>query len=122
MAADAEEDREPEGGATDGLVKLVQTAGGALIVTFALIFTFVVGLTAVALAEPADRVSIASAAFAAIGTIAGTYFGIRMGADGKERAEKERRESQRLVEHVAAKVGEGPVKEAREEIRRGAAA
>ncbi len=102
---------------TDRLISLIQTSGGALTVALAITLTFVVALVAIPLASGGDRVTIATAAFTGIGTIAGAYFGVRVGADGKERAEQDRQEAQLVVERVAAKVDEGPVREAREEVR-----
>ncbi len=102
---------------TDRLISLIQTSGGALTVALAITLTFVVALVAIPLASGGDRVTIATAAFTGIGTIAGAYFGLRVGADGKERAEQDRQEAQLVVERVAAKVDEGPVREAREEVR-----
>lgn len=102
---------------TDRVIDLIQTSGGALTVALAITLTFVVALVAIPLASGGDRVTIATAAFTGIGTIAGAYFGVRVGADGKERAEQDRQEAQLIVERVAAKVNERPVREAREEVR-----
>jgi hypothetical protein len=102
---------------TDRLISLIQTSGGALTVALAITLTFVVALVAIPLAADGDRVTIATAAFTGIGTIAGAYFGVRVGADGKERAEQDRQEAQLVVERVAAKVDDAPVREAREEVR-----
>lgn len=102
---------------TDRVIDLIQTSGGALTVALAITLTFVVALVAIPLASGGDRVTIATAAFTGIGTIAGAYFGLRVGADGKERAEQDRQEAQLIVERVAAKVNERPVREARDEVR-----
>lgn len=103
---------------TDRFVHLVESAGGALTVALALAFTFIIAVVALGSSPVEDRVTVAAAAFSAIGTVAGTYFGIRLGADGKEKSERARAETQAVVERVAAKVGEQPVKEARQEVRR----
>jgi hypothetical protein len=104
---------------TARLIRLIETSGAALTVALAITFTFVVALVAIPLAAGRDRVTIATAAFTGIGTIAGAYFGIRVGAEGKEKAEKDRQEAQLVVERVAdkAEVGAGAVREAREEVR-----
>lgn len=102
---------------TDRVINLIQTSGGALTVALAITLIFVVALVAIPLASGGDRVTIATAAFTGIGTIAGAYFGVRLGADGKERAEQDRQEAQLIIERVAAKVNERPVREAREEVR-----
>ncbi len=94
-----------------------QSSGGALCVLLAITFTFVVALVAIPLAPGGDRVTLATAAFTGIGTIAGAYFGVRVGSDGKERAERDRNEAQLVVERVASKVDDAPVREARDEIR-----
>jgi len=62
-------------------------------------------------------VTLATAACTGTGTIAGAYFGVRVGSDGKERAERDRNEAQLVVERVAAKFDDAPVREARDEIR-----
>jgi len=102
---------------TDRLIYLIQSSGGALCVLLAITFTFVVALVAIPLAPGGDRVTLATAAFTGIGTIAGAYFGVRVGSDGKERAERDRNEAQLVVERVASKVDDAPVREARDEIR-----
>ncbi len=106
---------------TDRLIGLVEHSGAALTVALAITFTFIVALVAIPLAAASDRVTVATAAFTGIGTIAGAYFGIRVGAEGKERAEQERQEAQLVVERVAAKgeVAPGAVRQAREEVRQG---
>ncbi len=103
-----------------GLIGLIQNSGAALTVALAITFTFVVALVAIPLAAASDRVTVATAAFTGIGTIAGAYFGIRVGAEGKERAEQDRHEAQLALERVADKgeVAPGAVREAREEVRR----
>ena len=104
----------------DRLVSLIQTSGGALTVALAISFTFVVALVAIPLAAGRDRVTVATAAFTGIGTIAGAYFGLRVGAEGKEQAEQDRQEAQLALERVADKseVQSGAVREAREEVRK----
>ena len=69
----------------DRLVSLIQTSGGALTVALAISFTFVVALVAIPLAEGVDRVTVATAAFTGIGTIAGAYFGLRVGGRARSR-------------------------------------
>ena len=109
--------------ATERLSALIQNAGAALTIALALLFSFIVALVALAGAEGEGRVTVATAAFSAIGTIAGTYSGLRLGAHGKEQAERGRDEAERarqeselVVERVATKVGEEPVKQARGEV------
>jgi hypothetical protein len=103
---------------TDRVVQLVESVGGALTVALALAFTFVIAVVALGTAPVEDRVTIAAAAFSAIGTVAGTYFGIRLGADGKAKSDRQREETQAVVERVAEKVGDNQVQEARQEVRR----
>ena len=144
--------------ATERLSALIQNAGAALTIALALLFSFIVALVALAGAQGEGRVTVATAAFSAIGTIAGTYSGLRLGAHGKEHAERGRAEAERgraeaeqarqeselaaervahgkehaergrdeaerarqeselVVEQVATKVGEDPVKQARGEV------
>jgi hypothetical protein len=104
---------------TDRLIGLVQTSGGALTVALAMTFTVVVALVAIPLAAGPDRATVATAAFTGVGTIAGAYFGLRVGAEGTEQAERDRQEAQLALERVADKseVQSGAVREAREEVR-----
>ena len=80
--------------ATERLSALIQNAGAALTIALALLFSFIVALVALAGAEGEGRVTVATAAFSAIGTIAGTYSGLRLGAHGKEQAERGRDEAE----------------------------
>ena len=68
----------------DGLVGLIENSGAALTVALAIFFTFVIALVAIPLTSAPHRVTVATAAFTGIGTIAGAYFGVRVGAHGKE--------------------------------------
>lgn len=106
------------GSASERVIRVVQVAGGALTVALALALIVLVALVALPLVPGADRVTVATGAFTAIGTISGAYFGHRLGSDGRQKAEEERQESERTLELVAAKAGETTVKQARDEVRR----
>jgi hypothetical protein len=51
-----------------------------------------------------ERATVATAAFTVLGTIVGAYFGVRVGARGKEDAEAQRAVATAKVERLAAHV------------------
>lgn len=90
------ESKKPERkGFTQSLNDLFEHSGAALIVILALVLAAVVGFTAIAAialfeAEPQQVATITTSAFTAIGTIAGLYSGVRLGAEpGRKQAERE---------------------------------
>lgn len=102
---------------TQRFTELAQTSGAMLTVLVALTFILIISVVALLKAADDDVATVAGAAFTGIGTIAGGYTGVRIGAHGKERSDRVARESQLVLERVAEKGEEGQVKEARKEVR-----
>lgn len=105
------------GSPTQRFTELAQTSGAMLTVLVALTFILIISVVALLKASDNDVATVAGAAFTGIGTIAGGYTGVRIGAHGKERSDRVARESQLVLERVAEKGEDGQVKQAREEVR-----
>lgn len=94
---------------------VVQSSGAALMVVIALLFTFIIAV--VALLAASNGSTVATAAFTAIGTIAGGYSGVRVGGDGKEQSDKQRDQTQLLVKELVTRTDESVVNAATEAVR-----
>jgi len=73
-----------------------------IIGTAAIITAFLVGLSR--LTSPGDVATVASALFAAIGTLAGAYFGFHAGSAGKAGAEQDRQAAENARQAETLKV------------------
>ncbi|HEY1276789.1 MAG TPA: hypothetical protein VGF25_17905 [Thermoleophilaceae bacterium] len=87
-----------------GTIGVIQATGGILVVALGLVFVFILGLVAMGTVQDDEKSTIVSAAFTVIGTVVGTYFGVRAGAAGKERAEAARDFESLKVQELAAHV------------------
>jgi hypothetical protein len=85
-----------------GTIGLVQATGGILVVVLGLVFVFILALVAMGTVQEDEKSTIVSAAFTVLGTVVGTYFGVRAGAAGKERAEAARDFESLKVQELAA--------------------
>ena len=98
LLAQPDKPQAKEGGVLAGVAGLVREVG-EIIATSGGIIVVLVGVGAVVTITSAslgtvpegERATIAAAAFSVLGTIVGAYFGIRVGARGKEAAEEDRR-------------------------------
>jgi hypothetical protein len=97
--------------------EVAQSSGAMLTVLVALFFMLVISVVALFRSASGDVATVAGAAFTAMGTIAGGYGGVRIGAHGKEQSDRSAHETQLVLERVAEKGGEGQVKDARQEVR-----
>jgi hypothetical protein len=100
-----------DGGAAAGMVAvfrelehLLSAAGGLVVVAIGVIA--VTTITSVSLGSVAEeeQATVATAAFTVLGTIVGAYFGVRVGARGKDEAESARAVAAAKVERLAAHV------------------
>ena len=100
-----------DGGVAAGMVAvfrelehLLSGAGGLVVVAIGVIA--VTTLTSASLGSVAEeeRATVATAAFTVLGTIVGAYFGVRVGARGKDEAEAGRAVAAAKVERLAAHV------------------
>jgi membrane protein DedA with SNARE-associated domain len=83
----------------------------------------VVGLLAAGalIADPADAATIATAAFAVIGSIVGAYFGVKIGTDGTQKAvqahQDEATKAQVFAAHLAPEKADVALEQARAMVR-----
>ncbi len=89
---------------TGGLIGLISAAGAILVVGLGLAFVFVITIVALGTVPDTQKSTVATAAFTVLGTIVGAYFGVRVGAAGKERAEAARDAEAIKVQELAARM------------------
>jgi hypothetical protein len=73
-----------------GLVGVISAIGGVLVVSLGLTFVFIIAIVSLGTVSSDQKSVVVTAAFGVLGTVVGTYFGVRAGAAGKERAEAAR--------------------------------
>lgn len=95
-----------------GLVGVIATAGAIIVVGLGPIFVFVISLVSLGTVPDSQKSTVVAAAFTVIGTVGGTYFGVRAGSAGKERVEAARDREMMKVQELAASVDAGTAKEA----------
>ena len=128
LLAQSEKPHAKEGGVLAGVAGLIRELG-EIIATSGGIIVVLVGVGAVVTITSAslgtvpegERATIAAAAFSVLGTIVGAYFGIRVGARGKEAAEEDRRVATAKVERLAAEASPARATEILEQVDRDAA-
>jgi hypothetical protein len=101
-----------------GMARLAEGASavGAILVVLAGVgAVFVLSLVALGTVPNDQKSTVVAAAFSVLGTIVGAYFGVRVGAAGKERAEAAQQAASIRLEEMAAVA---PKDEAREALRR----
>ncbi len=87
-----------------GLVGVISAAGAIIVVGLGLAFVFVITLVSLGTVPDDQKSTVVTAAFTVLGTVVGTYFGVRAGAAGKERAEAARERETLKVQELAASV------------------
>jgi threonine/homoserine/homoserine lactone efflux protein len=87
-----------------GLVGVISAAGAIIVVGLGLAFVFVITLVSLGTVPDDQKSTVVAAAFTVLGTVVGTYFGVRAGAAGKERAEAARELETMKVQELAASV------------------
>ena len=128
LLAQSEKPQAKEGGVLAGVAGLIRELG-EIIATSGGIIVVLVGVGAVVTITSAslgtvpegERATIAAAAFSVLGTIVGAYFGIRVGARGKEAAEEDRRVATAKVERLAAEASPARANEILDQVDRDAA-
>jgi len=101
-----------------GIARLAEKASavGAILVVLAGVgAVFVLSLVALGTVPDGQKSTVVAAAFSVLGTIVGAYFGVRVGAAGKERAEAAQQATSIRLEEMAAVA---PKDEAREALKR----
>ena len=87
-----------------GIVGVISAVGGVLVVTLGLVFVFIIALVSLGTVPDDQKATVVTAAFGVLGTVVGTYFGVRAGSAGKERAEAARDLETLKVQELAARM------------------
>jgi len=110
-----------QGDAADegGIVGVISATGAIIVVGLGLTFVFVITLVSLGTVPDGQKSTVVTAAFTVLGTVVGTYFGVRAGAAGKERVEAARELETMKVQELAASVDATTAKNAidRAELR-----
>ena len=83
---------------------LLTSSGGLVVVVIGVFATVTITTAALASVPDQERATVATAAFTVLGTIVGAYFGVRVGARGKDEAEAARDKADAKVENLLAHV------------------
>jgi len=86
------------------LEHLLSGAGGLVVVAIGVIAVISITTASPGSVAEEERATVATAAFTVLGTIVGAYFGVRVGARGKDKAEAARAVAAAKVERLAAHV------------------
>jgi hypothetical protein len=115
-AAELARPRAKDGGVAAGLVAVIRelgeflrASGGLVVVTVGLLGLIAITSASLGSVAVEERATVATASFTVLGTIVGAYFGVRVGARGKDDAEAARALAAAKVERLAAHI---PVQEA----------
>jgi hypothetical protein len=107
--ADRTEAPERTGG---GMIDVIGATGAVLVVALGLAFVFIVTLVSLGTLPDNQKAAVVTAAFTVFGTIVGAYFGVKVGAAGKEQAEAARHAATVKVEELAARADPRTVEQA----------
>ena len=86
---------------------LLTASGGLVVVVIGVVAVMTITSAALATVPGDERATVATGAFTVVGTIVGAYFGVRVGARGKEEAEAARLRADEKVERLAASMDPG---------------
>jgi hypothetical protein len=101
-----------------GLAGVISAAGAILVVGLGLTFVFVITLVSLGTVPGDQKSTVVASAFTVLGTVVGTYFGVRAGSAGKERAEAARELETMKVQELAASVDAPTAKDALDRAER----
>jgi hypothetical protein len=101
-------------GEAGGLAGVIAAAGAILVVGLGLVFVFIIAIVSLGTVPDDQKSTVVASAFTVVGTVVGTYFGVRAGASGKERAEAARDLESIKVQELAARVEPTVAREALE--------
>jgi hypothetical protein len=104
-----------------GIVGVITAAGAIIVVGLGLVFVFVLTIVGMNVVPEDQRSTLVTAAFTVIGTVVGTYFGVRAGSAGKERAEAARDLESVKVQELAAHVNPDVARQALDKAEQRAA-
>jgi hypothetical protein len=103
--------RAKDGGVAAGVAAVIReieslltNAGGLVVVAIGVIAVMIITSASIGTVDEGEQATVATAAFSVLGTIVGAYFGVRVGARGKDEAEAARAVAAAKVERLAAHV------------------
>lgn len=83
---------------------LVGAAGGVVVVIIGVGAVVTIATTSMGTVPDGEKATVAAAAFSVLGTVVGAYFGLRVGAQGKQDAEAQREVATAKVERLTAEL------------------
>lgn len=95
-----------------GIIEIIGATGAVFVVVLGLACVFIITLVALGTMPGSQKAAVVTAAFTVIGTIVGAYFGLKVGAAGKEEAEAARHAAAVKVEELAARADPKSVEQA----------
>jgi hypothetical protein len=122
MTVETQEQPQTKTAPQGGLPAIIGATGAILVVGLGLIFVFVIALVSLGTVSDDQKANIVASAFTVIGTVVGTYFGVRAGSAGKERVEAARDLESLKVQELAAQVDPTTARAAMEEAEKRAEA
>ena len=106
--------RAKDGGVAAGMAAVIReigtllaSSGGLVVVVVGVIAVMTITTASVASVPGEQAATVAAGAFTVLGTIVGAYFGVRVGAHGKQEAEAARVVSEAKVARLALHVDKG---------------
>jgi hypothetical protein len=120
--------RAKDGGIAAGLSAVIREigellgrSGGLVVVIVGVIAVMTITSASMGTVPDEERATVAATAFTVLGTIVGAYFGVRVGAHGKDEAVAARAVSEAKVERLAAHVDAEQAVRVLDAVDRGAA-
>ena len=111
-AEEAREDPPRPERSRSGIIEVISATGAVFVVVLGLACVFIITLAALGTMPGSQKAAVVTAAFTVIGTIVGAYFGLKVGAAGKEEAEAARHAAGVKVEELAARADPKSVEQA----------
>jgi hypothetical protein len=103
--------RAKDGGAAAGMAAVIRevgalltASGGLVVVVIGVLAVMTITTASMASVPEEQQATVAAGAFTVLGTIIGAYFGVRVGAHGKQEAEAARAASEAKVARLALHV------------------
>jgi len=103
--------RAKDGGVAAGIAAVIREigallagSGGLVVVVIGVIAVMTIASASMGTVPAGQRATVAAGAFTVLGTIVGAYFGLRVGAHGRDEAEAARVASEERVVRLAAHV------------------
>ncbi len=107
--ADPARPRAKDGGVAAGIAAIIREvevllagAGGLVVVALGVVAVTTITTASLSTVADGEAATVVTAAFTVVGTIVGAYFGVRVGARGKDEAEAARELATAKVERLAA--------------------